>query len=94
MSTLSQVASQVVESVELRTSVTPPLRLTFSGGAGGPSWLLELLKPTVTVRGPVLGSITVAPGGAVGQGGALVGGLLLLGLLAVPFALGVAVGRL
>jgi hypothetical protein len=88
--------AQVYSRAEFRTSVTPTIDLDVASldadTQSEPNTLLQLLRPTLVLSGPA-GTKVIAPAGEAGHSGGLTGLLLIAGALAVPFFIGVGVGR-
>lgn len=77
----AEVFAAVYNSMEVRTRFSPPVVANTQDllSKGPQNWVVNLLKPTVILRGSA-GTVTVAPAGAAGDGTlgffALVGGLV------------------
>lgn len=108
--TLTEFASaalvSAVETIELRTAFSPPVIVKTRDLVGGkpsekPNPLVAAMKPTIIMRGGILGTQVISPAGVPApeewkRNGAIVAGsigLLVLGTAAVLFAIGVGVGR-
>jgi len=87
-------ASQLYDTVQIRTNATPPITINVRdlGGASGPNPIAQKLQPTITLTGP-LGKKVLAPygpasetlGTVVGIGGTAT---LVIGFAAFAFMLG------
>lgn len=87
--------SRLYNRAEFRTSITPPITVDIAdldgGSSQGPSWIMELLRPTLTLSGPE-GVKVIAPAGEAGHSGGIAGVALLAGLIGLPYLFGMSVG--
>lgn len=87
--------AQFFDTVELRTALTPPVKLNLAtlGEPGGePSPLGPLLRPTVVLTGPA-GTQVIAPHGAAGTNGGMVLAAGAVGVATALLLTGYLLGR-
>lgn len=108
--TLTEFASAALvsatEEIEIRTAFSPPYKVKTRDLVGGkpttePNPFVRAMKPTVILRGGILGQQVIAPGGvptesewkrnALMLAGTV--GLLVAGTAGVVFAIGYSLGR-
>lgn len=76
------LATSLIDTVTIRTNVTPELRLDLRDLVSGPSSpITKALQPTVVLQGRLMGTRTIAPHGE-SQGG----GIVFLGLAALALS--------
>lgn len=99
MSLVTEVLGRLVDTVELRSTLTPTVRVRVAAigqePGGKPSPLVQWLRPTLVVRSTTGEEHTLAPFGVAPTGNA--GGVLLatvaVAVLGTAFGVGYLLGR-